>query len=285
MSSYRPPKGTPKTELHLGQLVRAYADTSGLAPGRVRQRISAMALLGALERAREVDSPTRFLLKGGMACELRFPGKARTTKDLDVIFHGSLDQLLADLDTAFAEPYSGFAFRYSEPRAIRETAAHRFEVKLQYRGRSWGTLRVEASAPEGDAHEAEMLPALSLDAFGLIGPVTVACLSLRYQVAQKLHACSERFHDRENERAHDLIDLLLMQELILDYATVKDACVAVFALRNRHGWPPALTAEAGWYEQYPPLAAELDFPITDLDQAIAAVHDLVAAIDAAKRIG
>jgi hypothetical protein len=51
-----------------------------------------------------------------MACELRFQGKARMTRDLDAVFHGSLSELFADLDAAFAEPYSGFTFRYPNPR-------------------------------------------------------------------------------------------------------------------------------------------------------------------------
>ncbi len=95
MSEFRPPKGRPKTEKHLGQLVSQYAEASGLGVRRVRQRISAMAFVGALDRVREEDSPARFLIKGGIACELRFQSKARATRDLDAVFHGSLDELLA----------------------------------------------------------------------------------------------------------------------------------------------------------------------------------------------
>ena len=54
-------------------------------------------------------------------------------------------------------------------------------------------------------------------------------MSLRYQIAQKVHACTERFADRENDRVHDLIDLQLMEELIEQHDRVKQACVEVFA--------------------------------------------------------
>jgi hypothetical protein len=53
-----------------------------------------MAFLGALGRVREEDSPRRFLIKGGIACELRFQNQARATRDIDALFHGSLDELL-----------------------------------------------------------------------------------------------------------------------------------------------------------------------------------------------
>ena len=86
MSTGPLPRSQPKTEKHLGRLVSNYAEASGLGVRRVRQRVSAMAFLGALERVREEDSPTRFLIKGGIACELRFQDQARATRDLDALF-------------------------------------------------------------------------------------------------------------------------------------------------------------------------------------------------------
>lgn len=278
MNGYRPPRRQPRTEKQLGRLVSRYAETSGLGVRRIRQRISAMAFLGALERVREADSPTRFLIKGGMACELRFQDKARATRDVDAIFRGSLDELLADLDAAFTAPYSGFSFNYAQPEAVRETGAHRFDVKLAYESRSWATLRVEVSPPEGRAYEAESVPALNVREFGLTGPTEVACLSLRFQIAQKIHACTERFPDRENDRVHDLIDLQLMEELIEDYGRVNPACIEVFNLRRAHAWPPTLHIEPTWPDTYRQLAAELDFPTQDVADAITHVQTLIDAI-------
>ena len=89
---------------------------------------------------------------------MSYQNQARATRDLDAIFHGSLDELLADLDTAFATSYSGFSFSYTPPEAIRGTGAHRFDVKLTYQGRSWATLRVEVSPPEGQAQSMSRSP-------------------------------------------------------------------------------------------------------------------------------
>jgi Nucleotidyl transferase AbiEii toxin, Type IV TA system len=280
MSAEPPSRSKPKTEKQLGRLVSSYAEASGLGVRRVRQRVSAMAFLGALERIREEDSPGRFLIKGGIACELRFQDQARATRDLDALFRGSLDELLTDFDTVFEAPYSGFSFIYTPPEAIRRTRAHRFDIKLAYEGRGWATLRVEVSPPEGKAHEPESLPALSISQFGLAGPTEIACLSLRYQIAQKIHACTERFPDRENERVHDLIDLQLMEELIESYGRVKAACIEIFELRGTHAWPPTLRAEPTWPETYSELTAELDFPTKDIDEAIARVQALIDRIHA-----
>lgn len=126
-----------------------------------------------------------------------------------------------------------------------------------------------------------MVPALTVSEFGLTGPVEVTCLSLRYQIAQKIHACTERFEGRENERVHDLIDLLLLEELIEDDARVKEACVEVFELRTTHPWPPTLSVEPSWPEVYAGLVAEIDFPIADVAEAAARVQALIDRIAAA----
>lgn len=285
MNTRQPSRSQPKTEKQLGRLVSRYADASGLGVRRVRQRVSAMAFLGALERVSEEDSPARFLIKGGMACELRFQDRARTTRDLDALFHGSLDELLTALDAAFATTYSGFSFSYTPPEAVGETGANRFDVKLAYESRSWATLRVEVSPPEGQAVELESVPALSVSEFGLTGPTAVACLSLRFQIAQKLHACTERFPGRENERVHDLIDLQLMEELIDDYRRVRSACIEIFGLRGTHPWPPALNAEPAWPDIYRELAAELDFPTSDITAAVSRVQALIDRIQSGESPG
>ena len=107
-------------------------------------------------------------------------------------------------------------------------------------------------------------------------------MSLRYQIAQKVHACTERFADRENDRVHDLIDLQLMEELIEQHDRVKQACVEVFALRATHPWAPTMTIEPNWPNTYATLAIELDFPVTDVADAAARVQALIDTIDHAE---
>lgn len=48
--------------------------------------------------------------------------------------------------------------------------------------------------------------------FGLPDGERVALIPLPYQVAQKLHACTEVRPGRDNDRFRDLIDLLLLGE-------------------------------------------------------------------------
>lgn len=274
----RRPQTTPQ-KAHLERLVAYYGKVTGVAPGRVRRWLSVMVLLGALDRVRESDPV--FLLKGGVAIELRLRSQARATKDVDLIFFGAREDLADDLDRALAEPYSEFSF---QREAIGEVGAGQFrrlDVKLLFRGRSWATLRLEVAAPDEMATDGEPVPAIPLDDFGIAGPEVIPCLSLRYQIAQKIHAVTECFPSGDNERFRDLIDLIVCRDLIERMDEVKEACCNTFAVRNNHTWPPELIIPDVWVEPYAALAAEMDFPITDVEEAATQVRELIAAIDAA----
>ena len=274
----RRPDQTPAQKAHLERLVAHYARLTGLAPVRVRRWISVMVLLGALDRSRESDP--LFLLKGGVAIELRVGGGARATKDVDLVFLGDHERLGEILDDDLDEPYSVFSFerREVEPRA--EGLFHRVEVKLLFRGRSWGTLKLEVGRPDTPATDAEGVEAIPIDEFGIEGPRMIRCLSLRYQIAQKLHAVTQRVEEGENERFRDLIDLIICRDLVADLTEVREACADTFDARGTHAWPPSLEVPDSWAEPYVALAEEIDFPVTDVGEAAAQVREFIARIDA-----
>jgi len=192
-----------------------------------------MVLLGALDRVRDDLAEPRFLLKGGLAIELRLGLKARATKDIDVVFRGDPQRLRDTLEEALAPGYAPFEFRLAASDAIRDTGAERMDVKLTFNGRDWATLQVEISPDEAGAGEVELLDAIGIADLGLQGPDRVACQSLRYQIATKLHAASERFKDKENDRYRDVIDLILLRDLAPNLSDVREACDDIFLSRER----------------------------------------------------
>jgi hypothetical protein len=242
-----------------------------------------MALIGALDRVRANDGP-RFLVKGGVSIELRLGLRVRATKDVDLVFRGDADEMLDALEEAFERPFVGFAFRRKgEVEDIRDTGSRRLEVQLGFGGRDWQTLQLEIAMPEAD--EIELVPvAVGIGDFGLDGPEEVACLSLRFQVAQKLHAVTEQPPGRENLRFWDLIDLMLLEKLIGDdLAEVREAAEAIFIARGTHEWPPQLVVPEPWREPYARTASEVDADLPgDVDQAAKRVRALVARIEASR---
>lgn len=65
---------------------------------------------GAAERVELPHGGPSFVLKGGVAIELRLRSAARATQDVDVVFRRPEVELIDALDAAFAKPCCDFAF-------------------------------------------------------------------------------------------------------------------------------------------------------------------------------
>jgi hypothetical protein len=280
-TSFRPPRRTPSQRGHLERLAQQYGRTHGLAIERTRRWLSIVSLAGALETVQTDDGP-QFLIKGGTSMEIRLGAGARTTKDVDIVFRGEPEEMLDALEEAFESPYGAFSFRRKGTvDKIRDTGSRRLAIQVEFAGSSWQTLQLEVAQPE--IAEAELVPvAISVADFKLEGPERVACLSLRYQVAQKLHAVTEQPPDRENLRFWDLIDLILLRELLGedDLASVREACVKTFAYRRIHAWPPDLVAPASWADPYATAIEEVEGAMpADVEIAADEVRAFITEID------
>jgi hypothetical protein len=194
--------------------------------------------------------------------------------------------MIERLDDALEAGHADFTASRTTAQEIAETRAIRVGVKLAYRGRPWATVPLEISSAEGrSAAEFERVPARPVDLLGIGVPADIPCVSLRYQIAQKLHACTQVFDDGPaNSRFRDVIDLLLLRELLAadDLLSVRAACVETFELRATHLWPSAVAIGAGWAPAYAQLAAAVGFHVADVEDAAERVRSFVAEIDRAR---
>ena len=281
MSGKRKP---PHSARVLSQWVDAYARERGLAPKRVRDWISYMILGGRLEQVSASADRPRFTIKGAVALEMRLLHRARATKDIDLVVDEDRgEDLAAVLRKALAKDYQDFTFRMKGEPYVMPNDAVRVEVAMDFRGRSWSTVQVDLSRREGGATEIDLVEALELEPFGLATPSALPCLSLRYHIAQKIHAMTQPSAEdaASNERFRDLADVLLLRELGEDLAPVRAACVEVFALRGTHGWPPVLDPPAFWEGLYAQLAEDLELRERSLEDAVREARAFIQAIDAA----
>src|SRR5690554_4969705 len=140
-------------------------------------------------------------IKGGSAMALRYGRNTRFTQDVDATRVQPLEQFQSDFEESLAAGWAGFTGRLVKKHAPRPPAVPTayvmlpFEVKLDYRGRSWCTVKFELGHNEiGDAEEpehqlAEDLVYLFTDV-GLEAPRPVPVMRADHQIAQKLHALS-----------------------------------------------------------------------------------------------
>jgi hypothetical protein len=275
---------TPPSVGKLEKYVLAHANREGLAVGRVRHWISFMMLSGALDRAAERPGGPRFVVKGGVALELRLPTRARATEDLDIVAVCDEDDLLTALDEALREPYHHCTFsRRAETYPLGDKAV-RVSVQIAYRSQRWATIQVDLTRPEATDTETERLPGIPLRHFGLVGPVDVPCISMRYHIAQKFHGMTKvPHHGGDSDRFRDAVDLLLMRDLLTeaDLRAVREACEETFRIRAEHAWPPTIVLPSTWRDPYASMAQAVGIGAHSLDAAEGALRAFVAAIIAA----
>lgn len=254
--------------------------------GRLRRLIGVIAVAGALDGLRDDSGKERFVIKGGSAMEIRFGFQARLSKDLDAAFRGELKECFALIADALETGWSGFTGIIGEPEEITRVSViphpRRVDVKLSYQGKRFVTIPLEVSAAEASSIDQPENASIAIDIspVQIDAPETVALMPVRYQVAQKLHACTERFDQGENKRVRDLADIMLLRELVTteDLASVKGACVEIFGHRQKHPWPPTIVAEPGWAVAWEALANDENLSTT-LEEAMEIVTNLVTQID------
>jgi len=103
-----------------------------------------------LDQVRDQDDQPMFLLKGGVALELRLGMHARSPSDFDAAFRSEMSNLVDNLDTVLRAGYGDFSAERSELERIGDTSAQRTTIKLSYRGRSWASVKFEVAPAEGN---------------------------------------------------------------------------------------------------------------------------------------
>jgi hypothetical protein len=261
------------------------ARESGIDLERLRRRAAFERLLVRLE----LRAPNRWIVKGGMALEVRLGDRARSTRDLDLALRdaegdgAAVRELLIDC-LSIDEERDGFEFLVGEPRTITPDEAGRpgwrFSVESRMGGRTFARVRLEvvARADEISKTERVELPGV-LDFIGLPRH-EVEVVDPAQHFAEKVHAFTRTYGDRPNSRVRDLPDIVLLIDDGLEPSSELLALVSrLFESRATHELPGELPdPPAFWRENYPVLADELDVSARTLDEAMALVRAFWAAL-------
>lgn len=223
------------------------------------------------------------------------PGNSRFAdlKDFDTVARRDIELIHEQLADAGETGWEGFTAIFTAPEEIdvpgMPVKPRRFTAKLSYRGRAFATVPIEVSSVE--AGNADQFDTLTSDALGLVGvpaAVAVPCMTIPWQIAQKLHAVTAVLEEpKVNDRAHDLVDLQLLEGLLLDadLMPTRSACIAIFEARAQHPWPPRVATLPHWPLIYAGALEGLDHLelARTVDAAAQAVQRFVARIDRATK--
>lgn len=248
---------------------------------RLRRRAAFERLLVRLQRA----ARGRWVLKGGMALEIRLGDRARATKDLDLVAldesedHGSIRDALIN---ALAEDPDGDGFEFRVGRATHLTPDEagrpglRFPVDVLLAGRIFAQVRVDVVARAEEITTTERLTRTSVLAFAGKLPFEVELVTSVQHFAEKLHALTRDYEgDRPSSRVKDLPDLILLVEDGLKAGPEVLAAVdRVFKVRATHDVPTDLPdPPSNWEDTYRALAEELDIETKTIGDAMHALRE------------
>lgn len=235
--------------------------------GRLQQHVGVLVVTQFMASLTDEHGEPLLLVKGGASLELRrgIP-ESRTSKDLDAVIRGDIETVHDRLVEAGAAGWEGFTAVFT-PTAEFEVPGliahpHRFTGKLNYQGRPFVSVPIEVSPVEaGNADSYDKVTSEALTLVGLPNSAAVPCMTLPWQIAQKIHACTDPVDGaRTNDRAHDLVDLQLLEALLVDEPLIetRGACLAVFEARAKETWPPTVVAHPHWGPIYARALEGLD---------------------------
>jgi len=256
----------------------ARSKETGVSLDRLRRRVVFERVVVRLQAA----EPGRWVLKGGMALEVRLGDEARLTRDLDL---GLRDEVSSGaelhdrlVDALTADPDSdGFVFSTSPPTELREDSAGqitwRLKVAATLAGKQFGGIQLDVSprVHELDATDHVTLPN-SLAFAGLPTP-TAEIIDVHRHAAEKFHAMLRTYGERENSRVRDLVDLvILIEHELLDPNAVRAAADQVWRERNATDSPSVIAAlPDSWPSRYERLASENALAAQNFDDAVALI--------------
>jgi nucleotidyltransferase AbiEii toxin of type IV toxin-antitoxin system len=256
---------------------------AGIALDRLRRRVLLERIVARLQAA----EPGLWVLKGGMALEVRLRDAARLTKDVDVGLRGVVadaDELHERLiDTLSADPFDdGFILAVGQPSALREDGGGyltwRVPVAASLAGKPFGGIKLDVSPRAHELQATDRVPLPNSLEFAGIPSTEVEIVDVHRHAAEKFHAMTRDFGDRENTRVRDLLDIvILIENELLTPVAAADAARAVWAERNGTEPPRQLSPlPSSWPARYVQLVDDHDVEARTFPQAVALVEGLWA---------
>lgn len=273
--------------------LRIDAEQRGRDLGWIRRRFVFVRLLHRLV----ATAPEEWVVKGGLAVELRRPNFARATRDLDVVIRSPTVEVIdpnavrRHVTASLANDVDGdlLVFIVGEPRRLQDDAygrpAWRLPIDAQLAGRSFASVRLDVVARPEEL-VATTTTTLPSGLPGLDAPAReVTMTDLVQQFAEKLHAYTRGYESGESSRVRDLVDLvLLIEDGLPSNASLADCVDRIFKVRATHPVPAEVPPPpASWRVPFDRLIADLGLGDMSLDRAHAVVAELWARCQHEKR--
>lgn len=245
----------------------------------LRKRVVFERMLVRLETA----DPGKWVVKGGIAVEIRLHGRTRATKDLDLGLREERQDgevIREELIDALGNDPEGDWFLFAVGGMLLLTpdeagrSGWRYPIECSLAGRVFDRVKVDVVSRPDELTATDRLPLPGTLSFAGFPRRDVEVVAPDQQFAEKLHALTRTYGDRPSTRVRDLVDLvILIEEELVSPANARSACERVFRSRDTHPLPVDIPdPPAGWADDYAKMAADVEVSVTSLPDAIVLVR-------------
>lgn len=244
---------------------------------RLRKLVAFDRLLARLV----LSEPNAWVLKGGLALQLRLEDRARTTKDMDVMWRHSAPDLHSLLvDAVSVELNDWFRFTVEQREAERNLpmqGGRRFYAHAFLDDRVFESFHLDVGLNDPMLDPVQLLKMPDLLAFAEISATVVPCFPVTQQIAEKIHAYTRPHLSGVSSRVKDLVDILLLADLQpLSGLTLRQAVAATFNAQDAHPLPLALPAPPeNWRQPLRRMADETGLVWREISEVTRAAREFV----------
>lgn len=156
-----------------------------------------------------------WMVKGGVALDLRIGDRARPTQDLDLAINGNstkIDSAFVGALEARLDDFFGF-----HVKSVFESTDHRteltlsFQIRAEVAGRRFEDFALDVGSFPRKSDLLERIESRPLLAYAGIPQTMFPVISIEQHLAEKLHACTQIYSSgRQSTRVKDLVDIVLI---------------------------------------------------------------------------
>lgn len=219
-----------------------------------------------------LHQPDQWILKGGLALQLRLGLQARTTKDVDFLNTAVSPEIYDSMsEAAKMDLGDWFAYEVERPEGKDENkpGGNRYQVRCFLDGRLFENFHVDVGVGEIVLEPLEWFSFNAILSFAGIEPTSVPCFPVIQQIAEKFHALTQPHVSGGSSRSKDLTDIILLAKLgNINGLDLKQAIISTFDSRTTHVLPAELPPlPKSLSREFDHLLDSLDLPFETFEMA------------------
>ena len=219
-----------------------------------------------------LHGPDQWIVKGGFALQLRLGASARTTKDIDLLVLGEVQDIYPHLrETGAINLGDWFTFEVMDtPHSDTEQIGGlRYRLHSLLNGRTFERFHIDIGIGGPLLTPVEYLETPALLSFAGIEPTIVPCYPITQQIAEKYHAYTRPHVSGVSSRVKDFADMLLLAEMgEIDSLNLRTAIQTTFDNCKTHELPISVPPPSkDWSRPFQKNADEVGLDFESLSEA------------------